>query len=124
MLSLLVTSLFPWYLICAAHPTGHAHHDHEGPSLCEQMKNHAGHQPAFWPPMECEHLSAPVDDYQTNSSPEIKPQKQWLASIFVFILKVELPDWDHVFVAITEKRGSLDPPLGEVCPRGPPFRFL
>lgn len=73
--------LFPWKLICIAHPLGHKHEHHEPGKLspCELRKQYKGKGPAFFPPMHCHNLSADTDDYLTQDNFQIKPTYQTLA---------------------------------------------
>lgn len=59
-------TIFPWRLICIAHPTGHSHHQHDPnkPSPCE-LHRLASLQGGthFLPPMHCGTISADTDNY-------------------------------------------------------------
>lgn len=66
LLYLMGITLFLWQMVCSSHPFGHEHHQHaEG-----EMSNYELHRKYanadnqhILPPMECEQLSAPIDDF-------------------------------------------------------------
>lgn len=64
------TIVFPWSLVCLAHPLGHDHHEHhDGPSPCELRAQHDGKTEVYWPPMNCKHLHVGIHEIQ---KPEVK----------------------------------------------------
>ncbi|TDD95488.1 hypothetical protein [Flavobacterium cellulosilyticum] len=59
LLFLMGIILFPWQLICLAHPLGEHDHagdsDHKKISNCELRRQYTGEQSVIWPPMHCKH---------------------------------------------------------------------
>jgi hypothetical protein len=57
LLFLMGVILFPWQLICLAHPLGEPDHsgdpDHKEISNCELRRQYTGKQSIIWPPMDC-----------------------------------------------------------------------
>jgi hypothetical protein len=66
--------LFPWQVICPAHPFGHEHHHHNGPSPCE-LHRIASQQKGqhILPPMECGHISPLIDGFQPTQVENVVP---------------------------------------------------
>jgi hypothetical protein len=77
ILLLFVTAmiLFPWKLICIAHPTGHSHthHDPGKPSACELRKLFTGKGAAYFPPMHCNHIDPGTDNFKAPEKYQITP---------------------------------------------------
>ena len=58
LLFLMGIILFPWQLICLAHPLGELDHhsgdsEHKEISNCELRRQYTGKQSVIWPPMDC-----------------------------------------------------------------------
>ena len=94
--------LFPWKLICIAHPLGHSHQHHE-PGKLSPCELHAKYAKAkgqhLLPPMHCHTVSANTDDFQTTDQFKIKPTYQTLAivaGLFDFI-KITYPEQPYNF---------------------------
>lgn len=94
--------IFPWQLVCVAHPFGHNHHKHDGPSTCEIQKV-AAQLPGehILPPMDCEHISDATDDYNQTQVERIVPTIQLVAVAAVI--------FDLVRFEITEQPFLLPP---------------
>lgn len=60
--------------MCVAHPFGHDHHEHDGPSPCE-MRRIIVQLPGehLLPPMDCEHISDATDDYNKTQAERAVP---------------------------------------------------
>lgn len=101
LLSLLFILIFPWRLICLAHPLGHSHEHHEPGKLtpCQIHAQYDGSYDAFLPPMHCHWYSADVDDYDAPDKFQIKPPQQTLAVIAVVfeIVKIDIPEKPFLF---------------------------
>ncbi len=116
--------LFPWQVICTAHPLGHSHEHHEEGKLspCELYRkyvNEEGHH--ILPPMHCHHLSADTDDYQTQEKFQIKPSFQTIAILAVLyvLIKFDNSKQPYLFAPDPKCRSATlasDNPL-----RGPPI---
>ena len=75
LLLLVGVLIFPWRLICVAHPFGHSNEHHEPGKLspCELRKQYKGTGPAFFPPMHCHNASLEKGDFQTTGKFQLKP---------------------------------------------------
>lgn len=70
--------------LCLDHPFGHEHHEHDGPSTCELHEKFAGVDGQhLLPPMECEHISSQIDDFNQTQTEKIVPAIQLAAIIAV-----------------------------------------
>lgn len=61
MLALMAVLLFPWQVLCMAHPLGHDHHDDGHPTPCEMRKLFDGEN--ILPPMHCFQISLDAADF-------------------------------------------------------------
>ena len=113
--------LLPWEAICVAHPLGHKHHHHEGPSPCELRKNYKGQYPVFWPPMDCKHINAATDDFQQPQKEQIKPAIQTLAFIAVTLELIQVPYTEQPHLLPPEPRCRSATVITSNSLRGPPF---
>ncbi len=102
LLFIMGMTILPWQLMCIAHPFGHEHHEHDGPSTCE-LHEMAAQQPGehLLPPMECEHISDVTDDYNQAQVERIVPTIQLVAVVAVV--------YDLVGFEITENPFLLPP---------------
>lgn len=115
-------TIFPWQLVCAAHPFGNDHHGHDGPSSCE-IHRMAAQEPGqhLLPPMECQHISDATDDHNQTQVERIVPTIQLIAVAAVV--------FDLVSFEITEQPFLLPPDpncrsatlLSDSPLRGPPL---
>lgn len=90
--------LFPWKLICIAHPLGHKHHHEPGkPSPCELRKMYKG--TAYWPPMDCHRISADTDNYQAPQKYDVKPTYQTIAiaAVLFEFVKITYTEQPNLF---------------------------
>lgn len=117
-------ALFPWKLICIAHPFGHSHEHHDPGKLspCELHRQAAqeGGQHIL-PPMHCKHISPGIDNYQTTEKFQIKPTFQTLvfAAVLFEIIKVDYPE--PPFIIPPEPNCRSAPVLSVHSLRAPPF---
>jgi hypothetical protein len=86
-------TMFPWQMMCTAHPFGHDHHNHDGPSPCE-IRRMVLQQPGehLLPPMNCNHMSDATDDYNQIQVEKIVPTIQMVAvaSMLFDLVNVEI----------------------------------
>jgi hypothetical protein len=86
-------TMLPWQMMCTAHPFGHDHHKHDGPSPCE-IRRMALQQSGehLLPPMRCNHVSDATDDYSQTQLEKIVPTIQMVAvaSILFDLVNVEI----------------------------------
>lgn len=103
LLLIIGITLIPWQSICMAHPLGHDHHEHEGPSPCELRAKAIAESdgPILLPPMDCEHISDAMDDYNQTQVKRIAPTIQMIAVAAVI--------FDLVHFEITERPFLLPP---------------
>ena len=116
--------LFPWQLICTAHPFGHDHHEHNGPSPCELRRQYSGDGPVFFPPMNCDHVSSQFEDFKTPQTEKVKPTIQTIAVAIAIIDLHILPEYETNFIQLPETRSNSDPPCRPIKDRGPPIPSL
>ncbi|MBK8517137.1 MAG: hypothetical protein IPL55_12915 [Saprospiraceae bacterium] len=85
--------LFPWQMICLAHPLGHEHHHHDGPSPCElhRIAAQQGGQHIL-PPMECNHILSAIDDLQQPQVEKIVPT---FHTLIVFAVLFDFVNFDN-----------------------------
>lgn len=85
--------LFPWQMICLAHPFGHKHHHHDGPSPCElhRIAVQQGGQHIL-PPMECNHILSAIDDLQQPQVEKIVPT---FHTLIVFAVLFDFVNFDN-----------------------------
>ena len=95
-------TILPWQAMCVAHPFGHDHHEHDGPSPCE-LRRMTLQQPGehLLPPMDCEHISDATDDYNQTQVERIVPTIQLIAVAAIV--------FDLVSFEITEQPFLLPP---------------
>ncbi len=84
LLFIMGMTILPWQLMCIAHPFGHDHHEHDGPSTCD-LHLMAAQLPGehLLPPMDCAHFSDATDDYNQTQVERIVPTIQLAAVIAV-----------------------------------------
>jgi len=121
LLFIMGVMMLPWQLVCVAHPFGHHHQQHDGPSLCELRRQYQGTEPVFWPPMDCEHISSQIGHYQLPQTEKGKPTIQTLAVMAILLDHTIIPEYQCDFILITEAHSNSDPPLTSISLRGPPF---
>lgn len=82
LLLILGMTLLPWQSICIAHPFGHEHHHHDGPSPCE-LRRIALQQPGenLLPQMDCDHISKATDDYSQTQLEIVTPSLPLVAVV-------------------------------------------
>jgi hypothetical protein len=70
-------TLLPWQAVCLAHPLGHEHQQHDGPSPCE-LRAIALQQPGenLLPLMDCDHISSATDNYSQTDVERTVPAQQ------------------------------------------------
>ncbi|MEX0981901.1 MAG: hypothetical protein WD577_05020 [Bacteroidales bacterium] len=116
--------LFPWQMICLAHPFGHAHHHHhhEGPSPCE-IRRIVLQQPGehLLPPMECEHISDATDDYNQTQVERIVPTVQLIAVAAVVFDLVGFEITEQPFLLPIDPKCRSATLLSDSPLRGPPL---
>jgi len=79
-------TLFPWQMVCSSHPFGHEHHEHDGPSVCELHEKYANEEGQhFLPPMECQHITSQIDDFNQTQTEKIVPTIQLAAIVAVLL---------------------------------------
>lgn len=112
---------FPWQTICIAHPFGHVHHDHDGPSPCELRKQYKGKDAALFPPMHCHNFSADTDNYQAPDKFQIQPIYQTLAIVAVLFefIKITSPEQPYLFPPDPNCRSATI--ISDNTLRGPPL---
>lgn len=64
LIAIMIIMICPWQSICIAHPFGHDHQPHENSSPCELRRQYPGKGPAFFPPMDCEHVAPQFEDFE------------------------------------------------------------
>ena len=88
-------TILPWQMVCKTHPLGHQHKDGDKPSLCEIHKK-AAQEPGqhLLPPMECEHISDAIDDYDQTPVEKVVPTIQMVAvaAILFDLVSFEIPE--------------------------------
>lgn len=115
-------SLFPWQLICVAHPSGHDHHKHDGPSTCDLHRIYAGAEGEYLlPPMDCEHISPAVDDYNRAQVEKTAPPLQLVAfaAILLDLVKLERPEKPFLIPPDPKPRSATL--LSDIPLRAPPL---
>lgn len=114
--------LFPWQLICIAHPFGHDHHEHDGLSPCE-LHRIAAQQPGdkFLPPMECKHTLSQVDDFQQPQVEKVKPTIQTLFVAAVLLDLIRIPIYEEPILFPPDPKCRSAPILSSHTLRGPPL---
>ena len=75
--------LFPRQLVCMAHPLGHDHHQHEGPSPCELRQQYKGKEAALWPPMECKKALSAIEEFD---QPDVQKTASSVQMVMVAVL--------------------------------------
>ena len=113
---------FPWQVICIAHPFGHEHHRHNGPSPCElhRLAAQQGGQHIL-PPMECGHFSLHLADYQP---PQVEKASKGIYTFITLALILNLIDVGHrkqPFFITPEPTCRSAPLISSFSLRGPPF---
>ncbi|MFT6443201.1 MAG: hypothetical protein ACJASM_002760 [Salibacteraceae bacterium] len=117
--------ILPWQMMCTAHPFGHHHHKHDGPSPCE-IRRMVLQQPGkqLLPPMYCNHISDATDDYKQIQVEKIVPPIQLVAvaSILFDLVNFKIPKQPFLIPAEANCRSATllsDSPL-----RAPPFSLI
>ena len=94
-------TLFPWQMVCSSHPFGHEHHHHvEGePSTCELHRIYANADGQhILPPMECEHISSQIDDFNKTQTEKGVPAIQMAAIVAVVFNLVTFDNQQQTFL--------------------------
>lgn len=120
LLSIFTMMLFPWQLMCMAHPMGHEHHHKPGElSPCEMRRLCT--ETSVWPPMDCNKLSINANDFQLPQNDKLTPSVQTLAVVAVLLglFEIDLPE-DFVFSLPDQQCHSRPPPSDHLL-RAPPF---
>lgn len=114
--------LFPWQLICVAHPFGHEHHEHDGSSPCELHRMYAN-EPGehILPPMECEHILSQLDDFQQPQVEKVKPTIQTLAIATVLFNLICIEQYEQPYLFPPDPNCRSAPLLSSHTLRGPPL---
>jgi len=90
LLSILCFTIFPWQVVCAAHPMGHEHHAGNEPSVCDLHRAVSGASGEhLLPPMECNHFDSSVDEYQSGQTLKSAVNPQVIIVLSVFLRTVE-----------------------------------
>ncbi len=115
--------IFPWPLICIAHPAGHAHQQHPPGTLsaCEQHRQVAGKKGVFLlPPMHCHSISSETGNFELSNSSQIKPDVQSLAIVAVLfeLLNINSPEKAYITHPQTRCRSATASVVNTL--RGPP----
>jgi len=115
-------TILPWQLVCVAHPFGHDHHEHEGPSTCE-LHRMAAQQPGehLLPPMECEHISDATDEYNQTQVERIVPSIQMVAVAAVIFDLVSLETTEQPFLLPPDPKCRSATLLSDSPLRAPPL---
>jgi hypothetical protein len=113
-------NLFPWPLVCTAHPFGdhHDHHDHDGLSPCEMRENYNGTDTVVWPPMHCDHITSELDELQSPQHITIS-QQHWIVLMVVTDLTPYF-DYQNQYFPLPEPRCRSAPIISAHTLRGPP----
>ncbi|MFZ6010782.1 MAG: hypothetical protein ACOYXT_10590 [Bacteroidota bacterium] len=121
LLFVLGITLFPWQLVCVAHPFGHEHHD--GPSPCE-LRRLAAQQPGqhLMPPMDCDHILAQIDDIQQPQTENVLPAFQTVAVPCALLGQIHCPDSGEALTEFPPEPRCRSATLISDCPtRGSPL---
>ncbi len=115
-------TILPWQLMCIAHPFGHDHHEHDGPSPCE-IHRMVAQQPGehLLPPMDCEHISEATDDYSQTQTERIVPTKQLVAVAAVVFDLVRFEITEQPFLIPLEPNCRSATLLSDSPLRAPPL---
>lgn len=116
-------TILPWQLMCIAHPFGHDHHAHEGPSPCELRAKAIAESdgPIILPPMDCEHISEATDDYSQTQTERIVPIIQLVAFTAVVFDLVSFGIKEEPFLSPPEAYCRSATLLSDSPFRGPPL---
>lgn len=114
--------LFPWQMLCVTHPTGHNHHEHDGPSLCEQYRM-AAQEPGehLLPPMDCENIKSFTTDYSPTQVNKIVPTVQMVAILAVVFELITLDHQEQPFLIPPDPNCRSATLLSDSPLRGPPL---
>ncbi len=114
--------LFPWQMICLAHPFGHEHHHHNDPSPCE-LHRIAAQQGGehFLPPMECGHILSQIDDFQQPQVEKIAPTVQLFAILAIVFELVKLDNHEQSFLFPPDPQCRSATLFSDNPLRGPPL---
>ena len=124
LLFILGMMIFPWRLICIAHPLGHSHQHHEPSKLspCELHRKYANTDGQhILPPMHCHTVSADTDDFQTTDQFKIKPSYQTLAIAAVLFEFVKITYPEQPCIIPPEPKCRSAPLLSSNSLRAPPI---
>jgi len=116
-------TLFPWQMVCSSHPFGHEHHHHvEGePSTCELHRIYANADGQhILPPMECEHISSQIDDFNQTQR-EIIATNQMVAIVSVVFDLVSSDNQQEPFLIPPEPNCRSATLLSDSHLRAPPL---
>ena len=120
LLFVVTNVLFPWQMVCMAHPTGHKHHHEPGElSPCEKRKQNK--ETAFWPLMDCYRTAIEANHFQLPQNDKLVRTVQTLlvAQVRPEIAKMALPE--EAPIRLPDPCGNSDPPLEAISLRGPPL---
>lgn len=108
--------------MCIAHPFGHNHHAHDGPSPCE-LRSIALQQPGVHlvPPMDCEHISDATDDFSQTQLESIVPTIPFVAIAAVIFDLVSFEIATQAFLIPPETNCRSATLLSDNLLRGPPL---
>lgn len=114
--------LFPWQMICLAHPFGHDHHHHQGPSICELHRIAAQQEGEhLLPPMECGHILSQIDDLQKPQVEKIAPTVQLFAILAIVFEFVKLDNHEQLFLFPPDPQCRSATLISDNPLRGPPL---
>ncbi len=108
--------------MCVAHPFGHDHHKHDGPSPCE-LRRITLQQPGehLLPPMDCDHISDATDDYNQTQTGQIVPTIQMVAVASVLFNFVSFEITEQPFLIPPEPNCRSATLLSDSPLRAPPL---
>ncbi len=108
--------------MCMAHPLGHDHKKHDGPSLCE-MHRMAAQLPGehLLAAMDCEHISDATDDFHQAQLNKVAPTIQFVAlTVSIFDL-LSCASTNPPFIDLPEQNCRSATLLSDLPLRAPPL---
>ncbi len=120
LLIILGITLFPWQMVCIAHPLGHTHHKHDEPSPCEIRRQYKGEESVFWSPMECNHLLSQTDVFEQPEIEKIKPAIKAISIFTVLFDSIIREKNKHPFLLTPDPKCRSATRLTDSPFRGPP----
>lgn len=123
LLFIIGMTILPWQLMCIAHPFGHDHHAHEGPSPCELRAKAIAESdgPIILSPMDCEHVLDATDDYNQTQVEKIVPTVQMVAVAAVLFDLVSFEIKEQPFLSPPEPYCRSATLLSDSPLRAPPL---